>query len=286
MLVSVLVEQKITVSMAVTVPPNSQLNLQVSHARICLRYVLLDARYTVYVIDTDVVYRSRALWVPDAATLVISDLHIGRDEASNVQLPLGERDDLLERIQTHLNALTPETVVVAGDIFHRFEGATSESRTTLAALIDACTDVGARCVFVRGNHDTGLDSTHHTTVVDSYTLNGLPEESPKTVICHGHVEPATTAERYIIGHDHPAITIEGQRHPCFLSVPDGYQDADIIMLPAFSRLAAGVSINTASGSDLQSPLITQLEHAQPTIYDDQAAKSLSFPPLQSLRAML
>ena len=238
------------------------------------------------VINTDIVYRSRALWMPDAATLVISDLHIGRDEASNVQLPLGERDDLLERIQTHLRELTPETVVVAGDIFHRFEGATSDNRRTLAALVDACSDVDATCIFVRGNHDTGLDSTYNTTVVDSYTVEGLTAESPKTVICHGHTEPTITAERYIIGHDHPAITIEGQRHPCFLSIPDSYQEANIIMLPAFSRLAAGVSINTASGNDFQSPLITRLEDARPTIYDEQAAESLSFPPLRSLRTML
>ncbi|ERG96573.1 metallophosphoesterase [Haloquadratum walsbyi] len=240
----------------------------------------------MYVTDTDLIYRSRALWVPDAATLVISDLHIGRDEASNVQLPLGERDDLLQRVQTHLKEVTPETVVVAGDIFHRFDTVTSSSRKTLAALIDTCVDTGAECIFVRGNHDTGLESTHNTTVVDSYTLEGLTTNSPQTVICHGHTEPTTTAERYIIGHDHPAITIEGKRHPCFLSVPNSYQNADIIMLPAFSRLAAGVSINAASGSDLQSPLITQLEHARPTIYDNQAAESLSFPPLQSFRTML
>lgn len=226
-------------------------------------------------------FRRRGAVLTGAATLVVADLHVGRDEASNVTLPLGERTDLVDRLRELLAETTPETVAFAGDVLHRFDGASERARRTLDALVGACRDVDAQPVFVRGNHDTVLGDLRDD-VEPSYVVDG----SPRTVVCHGHEVPDTSADRYVIGHDHPVITIEGQRHPCFLEIPDAHRGADVLMLPAFSRLAPGVSVNDARGGDLQSPLVDSLVDARPIVYDSDDRSTLRFPPLSEFRRLL
>ena len=228
-----------------------------------------------------IAFHRRGVFLTETATLVVADLHVGRGEASNVTLPLGEREDLVTRLGDLLAATDPETVAFAGDVLHRFDGATDRARRTVDALVGACRDAGARPVFVRGNHDTALGNLRDD-IDPAHVVDG----SRRTVVCHGHKPPERDADRYVIGHDHPAITIEGKRHPCFLEVPDAYRGADVLMLPAFSRLAPGTTINDARGSDLQSPLVDGLAAARPVVYDAEDGSPLRFPPLSEFRRLL
>lgn len=228
-----------------------------------------------------ITFHRRGVFVPDAATLVIADLHVGRDGASNVTLPLGERADLVDRLGDLLAETVPETVVFAGDVLHRFDGVTQRARGTVDALVEACRDADARPVFVRGNHDTALGDLR-----DDAEPAYVVADDPRTVVCHGHEVPEVHADRYVVGHDHPAITVEGQRHPCFLELPDAYRGADVLMLPAFSRLAPGVTVNDARGGDFQSPLVDSLADARPVVYDGEDRSTLQFPPLSEFRRLL
>ena len=223
----------------------------------------------------------RSVFLPDADALVVADLHVGRSEASDVAFPLGERRDLLDRLGALLTRKGPATVVFAGDVLHRFETVSERSSETVAELAAVCREAGSDPVFVRGNHDPMLD-TIRDDARDAYVL----AENPRTVVCHGHQEPSLDAERYVIGHDPPAIEIEGQRRPCFLDAPAAYEGADVLVLPAFSRLAAGVEVNDAQGSDLQSPLVRDLGDVRPILYDDGSEEALTFPPLASFRRLL
>ena len=221
------------------------------------------------------------MFLPSTATLVVADLHVGRGEASNVTLPLGEREDLVDRLRTLVDETDPDRVVFGGDVLHRFDRVTERARETIDALVATCRDTDARPVFVRGNHDTTLDS-----ITGDIQAGVLVDTDPRTVVCHGHDLPTLDADRYLIGHDHPAITIEGTRHPCFLTAPDAYDGTDVLMLPAFSRLAAGVTVNDARGGDLQSPLIDSLHDARPIVYDTEEREPLTFPPLSEFRRLL
>ncbi|RLM94549.1 metallophosphoesterase [Halobellus sp. Atlit-38R] len=223
----------------------------------------------------------RSVFLPTADALIVADLHVGRNEASDVAFPLGERRDLLDRLGALLARTEPTTVVFAGDVLHRFETVSERSRETVAELAAACREAGSDPVFVRGNHDPMLDAVRDDAR-DAYVVAA----DPRTVVCHGHEEPSPDAEQYVIGHDHPAIDIEGQRQPCFLDAPAAYEGADVLMLPAFSRLAAGVEINDARGSDLQSPLVRNLGDVRPILYDDGSEEALTFPPLASFRRLL
>lgn len=222
-------------------------------------------------------FRDRAVYLADADTLVLADLHVGRAEAAGVDAPLGEATDRLDRLEALLAAFEPTQVVFAGDVLDRFDRLSERSRQRVASLRTACVDAGADPVALVGNHDTRLADCWPDAVAEERTL------ADGTVVCHGHVEPDARGRRYLIGHDHPAIAIEGVRWPCFCFGEGCYRGGDLLVLPAFTRLAAGVEINDRRGEDFQSPLVTSLGALRPVVVDDEP---LWFPPLETFRGLL
>ena len=230
----------------------------------------------------DAQFRDRGVYLPDDDALVVADLHVGRDAASAVEIPLGERADLTERLGDLLAAFEPSAVVVAGDFLHAFDRVPEGVEETLADLRETVASAEAELVVVRGHHDSMLES-----VLDSLGV-ALREEyrAGDTVVHHGHAEPDAEAARYVVGHDHPAIEIEGARHACLLYGPGAYRGGDLLMLPAFNRLAPGTTVNGAWTSDFQSPVVTDADALRPVVWDEDAEETLSFPPLGKLRRLL
>jgi hypothetical protein len=236
----------------------------------------------------DAAFYGRAFSLPGASAVVIADLHVGRAEASEVQFPLGERADLLERLTAVVERFSPETVVVAGDVLHEFGRVSGRAAETLADLAATCRAGSARPVLVAGNHDGALPTVWDGTVHDSFRLER--ETEGDVLVCHGHEEPvpdgAFDPALYVVGHDHPAITIEGQKRPCFLYGERGYRGADLVMLPAFSRVASGVTVNGMRTRDFQSPLVSDADSLRPIVWDDSTEEALWFPPLGRFRRLL
>lgn len=233
-------------------------------------------------------FRSRALFLEDAETLVVADLHVGRCESSNVELPLGERSDLRGRLTDLLEQFEPATVVFAGDSVHAHGVASAASIAGVRELAAVCREHGADPVFVAGNHDGNLAAIRNGDVHEEYVVESGADVSTtrKTVVCHGHEPPATAADRYVVGHDHPTFEIEGVRHPCVLFGRGAYRGADVVMLPAFSRLAPGTVVNSMRSAAFQSPLITDVDAFRPVVYVDDASEVLEFPPLGEFREFL
>ncbi|WP_435179731.1 metallophosphoesterase [Halorussus sp. AFM4] len=237
----------------------------------------------------DAQFRDRAAYLPGEDALVVADIHAGRDAASAVELPLGERRDLTDRLADLLAAFDPATVVVAGDLLHAFDRVPDGVAETVAELREAVEAAGASLVVVRGNHDPMLDSVLDRGVEtpDEYRLGD-------TVVHHGHAEPTAGESageerrptRYVVGHDHPAIEIEGKRHPCLLYGPGTFRGADVLVLPAFNRLAPGTTVNGMRGRDFQTPLVTDADALRPVVWDAERGETLSFPPLGEFRKML
>ncbi len=246
-------------------------------------------------------YRARGLYVEPADALVVADLHVGRDRASNVELPMGEREDLTDRLGALVERFDPGEVVIAGDALHSFASVPDGVETTLSALRGVARRADADLVAVRGNHDGLLDSLFDP-VYDAYRL------ADGTLVVHGHETPPAPAPRYVAGHDHPTLEIDGRRRPVCLygeGVLSGERGraadatvggadwdgaagpaADLVVLPAFSRLAAGVVCNAASARDLQSPLVAALDRLRPAVYDPDGEETLWFPPLGEFRRLL
>ncbi|MFB6281532.1 MAG: metallophosphoesterase [Haloferacaceae archaeon] len=225
-------------------------------------------------------FRDRACHLPAADAVVVADLHLGRAAASRVAYPLGERDDLRDRLVAALDRFDPATVVFAGDLLHRFGAVPDRAAGGLRALAGACRDAGARPVVVAGNHDGALGSAWDGEVHDEYRLDD------GTVACHGHAEPAADAPRYVVGHDHPTIEIEGQRRPCLLYGGGVYRGRDLLVLPAFTPLAPGVAVNRMDADDFDSPLVRDADALRPVVHDPGADETLAFPPLGRFREML
>ncbi|MFB6126415.1 MAG: metallophosphoesterase [Halolamina sp.] len=243
----------------------------------------------------------RAVHFPPADATVIADPHVGRAAASKVELPLGERADLTDRLDAVLGAFDPAELVVAGDVVHRFGGPDRRARETLRALTDACRAAGTRPVLVAGNHDAALDRAWDGAILDHYRLDPVDGAGrvdvdaggdadaaafPDTVVHHGHELPAVDADRYVVGHDHPVIEVEGKRRPCVLRGPDQRDGAEVVMLPTFTRLAAGTVVNGMTAADFQSPLITDADALRPLVRDAEAGETLRFPPLGEFRSLL
>ncbi len=223
-------------------------------------------------------FADRSVYFPAADALVLADLHVGRDATSDVSLPLGERDDLTTRFDALLSRFSPSEVVFAGDVLHAFDRLPDEANDIFADLRNLADDANATFVAVRGNHDSMLDEL--TDARDEHRL------ADGTLVCHGHAEPNATALRYVVGHDHPAIEIEGKRRPCYLWGPNTFRDSDVLVLPAFTRLASGAVINGMWGSDFQTPLVTSANSFRPIVRDDDADETYRFPALGEFREML
>jgi len=270
-------------------------------------------------------YRARGVYLEPADALVVADLHVGRDRASNVELPMGERADLTERLGTLVEHFDPAAVVLAGDVLHSLSSVPDGVETTLSALRGVTRRVDADLVAVRGNHDRLLPSLFEPTH-DAYRL------ADGTLVLHGHERPPAPAPRYVAGHDHPALEIDGQRRPVCLfgegvlppsrvdrrddasvgghewplagetgetgetdetdetgeagETGDRREAADVLVLPAFSRLAAGAVCNGASARDLRTPLVGDLDRFRPAVYDGASGETLWFPPLGEFRRLL
>jgi len=228
----------------------------------------------------DIAFRDRAVYLPATETLVVADLHIGREATANVSVPLGERDDLLDRLSKLRSVFEPTQIVFAGDLLHSFSTVPEGVTETVDRLYQDCVDDGIDVVAIEGNHDNLLATVWPTDIESAVKLDD------GTVICHGHEEPELSGSRYLIGHDHPAITIEGVKRPCCCVDSAGYRDDELVVLPAFTRLAGGVELNHVRASGLQSPLITAVDSLQPIVWDADRQNALEFPPLGEFRRLL
>jgi putative SbcD/Mre11-related phosphoesterase len=225
---------------------------------------------------TDLRFRDRALLLGE--TLVLADMHVGRGPSSNVELPVGDGSDMLDRFERLLTAHDPGEVVVAGDLLHSFRTIPRTVENVVSGLAAAAREAGTRMVVTPGNHDTMLDSVYPGPTPDAYRVGD-------TVVCHGHEAPDLSADRYVVGHDHPTITIEGQRRPCALVADGVYRGADVVVLPAFNRLLRGVEINGMSATDFMSPLVTDADALAPVVFET-GGDPLAFPPLGEFRHRL
>jgi putative SbcD/Mre11-related phosphoesterase len=249
-------------------------------------------------------YRDRAVYIHD--TLVLADLHFGKGAASTVEFPLGAGEDAVDRLAALCEQFDPAEVVLAGDVFHSFDYVPDEAERALRAVSRTVREAGARLVVLEGNHDTMLGSVYDGDLYDEYELStdegdlesgGSDTDSDSgdtnatgetTVVCHGHEEPEAQADRYVVGHDHPAIEIEGQKRPCFLVGAGAYRGADVVVVPAFNRLVEGVSVNGRIGTARPelSPMVTGVAAFRPVVYDEASEETLEFPPLGQFDRML
>ena len=173
-----------------------------------------------------------ALWIEDARTLIVSDLHLEKASAYAVRgqmLPPYDTHAALLKLTDLMLRLQPEIIVSLGDSFHDsggIERMDTRDRELLRLLMSRCD-----WVWVEGNHDGRAPETLGGVVHEVLHIGSL-------VLRH---EPsACAAPGEIAGHLHPCAKVSGRgrtvRRRCFAT------DGARMVMPAFGAFTGGLNL--------------------------------------------
>lgn len=177
-----------------------------------------------------------SLWYPAQKTLLVADLHLGKDVAFrqwSVPIPLGSNQETLRRLGRAVAETASERVIVLGDLWHAREsvreGVAEEWRTFTRGFF-AC-----QFGLVTGNHDRKLAAAELANLVEC-----IPDGHQLGPFCVAH-DPADMAGAGFAGHLHPGIVLQsrgsgGRKLRCF------WRRGDTLILPAFGELTGAVSV--------------------------------------------
>jgi putative SbcD/Mre11-related phosphoesterase len=198
-----------------------------------------------YQVSHDLLFDSRrAAWFPGERILAVADLHLGyawAHRAGGQLMPIVRDDDTVQQLVELQQDYNAGEIVFVGDIVHRaIPVAAIEAE--VRAIVDALAP-HVRLTFLAGNHDRELQPLLKRWRLD---IELAPFRTiGSNTLTHGDQPlPLNLKQtRTIMGHEHPAISIgdgvtTSQKCPCFL-ISD-----TVIILPAFSRWAAGTNIRS------------------------------------------
>lgn len=179
--------------------------------------------------------------------LIISDIHIGYEQALNrqgIMVPRFQYKKILERINEIIEKFNPRKVIINGDLKHEFGKITRQEWEESRDFIEFLQSNFHEIILIKGNHDnftrfiaekTGLE------VYESYHLNGYE-------IMHGDKIPEekmlNRSETIIIGHEHPCIGIRNgerlEKMKCYLK--GTYNTKNLIVMPSFNFVSEGSDV--------------------------------------------
>jgi DNA ligase-associated metallophosphoesterase len=162
-------------------------------------------------------HASGAMYLPDAQTLLVADLHVGKAQAFRrlgVPVPHGTTAASLARLSGALRDTGAQRLVFLGDFLH---AATGRSAATLATLQDWRTaHAELAMTLVRGNHDRHAGDPPAALGIETVDE---PLRAGNLALCH---HPRPVAGAYVLaGHWHPCVSVGWRavggrlRLPCF-----------------------------------------------------------------------
>ncbi|WP_374574800.1 ligase-associated DNA damage response endonuclease PdeM [Phenylobacterium sp.] len=200
-----------------------------------------DGILTVEVAGATAVLRpSGALWLQEAAMLVVADLHLEKGSAYAARgqmLPPYDTRETLGRLEAEVRRVSPRTLVFLGDTFHdrRAEDRLdADDAARLAALAS-----GRTLIWVVGNHDADGP-------------RGLPGEiaaelSVGPLVLRHEPQPGPQGGE-VSGHLHPCARVRASRgsvrRRCFVT------DGSRLILPAFGAYTGGLNVRDAAFAGL------------------------------------
>ncbi|MCJ7478809.1 MAG: metallophosphoesterase [Candidatus Nanohaloarchaeota archaeon QJJ-7] len=234
-----------------------------------------------------------AIYDPEADAAVVSDLHLGLESLmaeGGVFMPKFQLKEMKEDLEELLEQTGAEKLIVLGDVKHEFSETSKGEKEEVQELLDFLSDRVEEVLLVKGNHDNYLiyavEDYDHVELEDRFVLEDA-------LYIHGHelVEDLETfdASYVVIGHEHPALALKDEvgvkeKLPAFLygEMDDG---RELLVLPAFSKLADGSQVNQVSEEELMSPFLKQKIDIgeMEAVGVDREAGLFEFPSLRKLR---
>ncbi len=183
----------------------------------------------------------RALWLPEAALLLVADAHIGKATSFRrlgVPVPEGTTGGTLARLDAALARCgaaggpgeSVRGIVFLGDLLHAARGRSEATMAAMAAWRERHADLAL--TLVRGNHDGHAGDPPAAWRVACVDEPWTPPGLAGLALAH---HPDAVPGRYVLaGHVHPAVVLGGRAHqrlrlPCFHFGPA------VGVLPAFGE---------------------------------------------------
>lgn len=196
-------------------------------------------------------------------TMVLGDLHLGIEaslELEGTHLPRAQALEMRRRIDELVNAYAPERIVVLGDLKHEFSRNLDQEWSQVRGMLEHLRSL-AELTVVRGNHDNYLatiTASMGLDLVDRAVVDGFH-------LSHGHV--VDEGRPLVQGHEHPSARLfDGVggyvKLPAFLY----NQQAEVLVLPAFSPLAAGNDVASLFSGDILSPGLRGLDMGEAQVF--------------------
>lgn len=231
--------------------------------------------------------KNKALWLKKERALIISDLHIGYEEAlieEGIFVPKTMFKEMLTEIKELLK-LKPKVIVINGDLKHEFGEISRQEWQETLEILNLLLKNKRKVVLIKGNHDTILEPIARKkglTVRDFYCVDDV-------CILHGHkilLEKGVYDKKIktiIIGHEHPAVSIrEGSRfeiYKCFLK--GKWHGKNLVVMPSFFSVFEGSDVKKEK---LLSPFLDEKKLGNFEVYVlDEKGKTYEFGKLKNIR---
>lgn len=207
--------------------------------------------------------------------LIVADLHIGFEEAMASEGHYVPKllDEIISSLQELIEREKPKRLIINGDLKHSFVPLKREMRE-LRAFFYGINGLVDETILIRGNHDVGVLWLKElgVEVVDELELSGWK-------LVHGH--RLEKGERFIIGHEHPAIRLRDEVGAA-VKVPAFLAGEDLIVLPAFSPWAYGNDVTR----EIVSPFLRKFDTSKLRVLVPLGDEVLGFGELGKLMEAL
>lgn len=206
---------------------------------------------------------SKMLYIESKKALVFADLHLGIEYAyaeEGLFVPPVQFKRILNDIQKAIKLLKPKTIIINGDLKHKFEQRTIQEYYEVVRMLEFLMKTEKNLILVRGNHDTFVRGILRKYGVE---VEETALELGAYLITHGHKNLDLNDYSFktlILAHEHPALLLmdeagNRERVPCFLY--GQFEDINVIVLPAMTPFG-GTDINVP-GRMLLSPILRKFD---------------------------
>lgn len=180
----------------------------------------------------------RAVWMPRHQTLLVADLHLGKESAfraASIPVPDVTAIDL-QRLSSLIEKTACRRLIILGDLVHSASGLSREvvEQTTRWREQHQGLDVQ----LIVGNHDAKAGVLPAAWNLD---CQKIAECGPFQL---RHIPPETTDKPCLAGHVHPkyrlATLTDSVTLPCFVLIKE------VLILPAFGTFVDGQAVKYPS----------------------------------------
>jgi DNA ligase-associated metallophosphoesterase len=183
----------------------------------------------------------RALHWPKRKTLVLADVHLGKDatfRAAGLPVPAGNSTKDLGRITALLALTAAERLVVLGDLVHSRASHQPELAEAFSTWRASHTQLDI--LLIRGNHDRQAGPAPADWRI---TQAIEPFDDGPLMLAH---MPQVIEKPSLCGHVHPTVVVRDFDRS-FASIPCFVADPARLILPAFGSFTGGYTIRSEQG---------------------------------------